>query len=50
MLSFLNVIVRITTSSYNKEVIFSVGEGIVESQMLAIDWLNVELLMFQIFL
>ena len=49
MLYFGNVIVRITTSSYNKEVIFSTGEGTVESQMLSIDWLNVELLMFQLF-
>ena len=49
MLYFWKVIVRRTTSSYNKEVIFSIGEGTVESQMLSIDWLNVELLMFQIF-
>ena len=50
MLSFRKVIVRTTTSSYNKEVIFSAGEGTVKSQMHAVDWLNVELLMFQIFL
>ena len=41
MSSFVNVIVRRTTSSYNKRDIFSAGEDTVESQMLAIDWLNV---------
>ena len=49
MLSFGNVIVRRTTSSYNKEDIFSAGEGTVESQMLAIDWLNVNYFCFSYF-
>ena len=48
MLSFWKVIVRRTTSFYNKEVIFSAREGTVKSQTLALDWLNVELLMFQL--
>jgi len=49
MRSFWNVIVRRTTSSYNKEDIFSAGEGTVESQMLAIDWLNVNYVCFMFF-
>ena len=49
MLSLWNVIVRRTTSSYNKEDIVSAGEGTVESQMLAIDWLNVNYFCFSFF-
>ena len=43
------VIVRRTTSSYNKEFIFSAGEGTMESQMLPIDWLNVHYFCFNFF-
>ena len=46
MLSLWNVIVRRTTSSYNKEFIFSAAKGTVESQMLAIYWLNVNYFCF----
>ena len=49
MLSLWNVIVRRTTSSYNKEYSFSAGEGNVESQMLSIDWLNVNYFCFKFF-
>ena len=49
MLSLWNVIVIRTTSSYNKEYTFSAGEDTMESQMLAIDWLNVNYLCFIFF-
>ena len=47
---FVNFIVRRTTSFYNKEAIVSVGEGVVKFQMHAVDWLNVELFLFQLIL
>ena len=40
------VIVRRTTSSYNKEHIFYAGEGTVESQMFSIDCLNLNYFCF----
>ena len=50
MLYFVNFIVRRITSFYNKEGIFFAGEGAVKFQMHAVDWLNVELFMFQLIL
>ena len=50
ILSFCKVIVRRNTSFYNKEVIFSAGEGAVKFQMHVVDWLNVELFLFQLIL
>ena len=49
MLSLCNVIVIRTTSSYNKEFIFSAGECIVKFEMLPIDWLNVNYFCFNYF-
>ena len=38
------------TSFYNKEAIFSAREGAVKFQMHVVDWLNVELFLFQLIL
>ena len=46
----MKFIVRRTTSFYNKEAIVSVGEGAVKFQMRVVDWLNVELFLFQLIL
>ena len=47
---FCEVIVRRTISFYNKEAIFFAGEGVVKFQMHDVDWLNVELFLFQLIL
>ena len=47
---FVKFIVRRTTSFYNKEAIFSAGEGAVKFQMHTVDWLNAELFLFQLIL
>ena len=46
----MNFIVRRTTFFYNKEGYFSAGEGAMKFQMHAVDWLNVELFLFQLIL